>query len=90
MSGAMTAADPDPALRHGYTLARLDELAGTAVSRTSWRFISVQERFDVARSAIAEGIHAAAAAPAADDLVRRAVKAIRAHVGDRANICGRY
>ncbi|HEX6473437.1 MAG TPA: hypothetical protein VF069_30385 [Streptosporangiaceae bacterium] len=77
-------------LRHGYTLARLDELARTAVFRFYWRFISVQERFDIARSAIAEGILAAAAAPAPDDLVRRAAKAIRAHVSDHANIWGRY
>jgi hypothetical protein len=82
--------DPDPTLRHGYTLTRLDELARTAVFRSYWRFISVQEQFDIARSAIAEGIYAAAEMPTPDHLVRLGVKAIRAHVSDLENTWGVY
>jgi hypothetical protein len=80
----------DITLRHGYTLANLNELARKTVFCSRWRFLSFQERYDIAWSAIAEGIYASEEPPAPHELIRLGEKAIRSHVSDLENTWGTW
>jgi hypothetical protein len=64
-------------LRHGYTLAHLNELAVQAVRVQRYnRHVDFTVRVELAWSAIAESLYAADEPPAPDDLIRAAWKAI--------------
>jgi hypothetical protein len=57
-------------LRHGYNLADLDRLARMALSREWARNRDWRHRYDIAWSAIAEALYAAAEPPEPGDLIR--------------------
>lgn len=55
-------------LTHGYTLADLDRLAGSATRHAGAYTADVRDRYHIARSAMAEHLYAAEQAPAERDL----------------------
>jgi hypothetical protein len=77
-------------LRHGYTMASLDNLAKRAVFESRWQFIAFHEKHEVAWSAIAEELYSCEEPPRAHDLIRLGEKAIDRHVEDLSHMRGVY
>lgn len=80
----------DGELRHGYTLASLDNLARKAVLESHWRFLSFHDRYDIAFGAIAEHLYACDEMPRPHDLIRLGEGAIRLYVDEESHWSGRY
>lgn len=81
---------PVDALRHGYTLVDLHQLARLAVHTAGKLATDWQERYDTAWSAIAEHLYAAPHWPQRHDLVRAGQLAVYAAIDDDRQAYGYY
>ncbi|WP_147268756.1 hypothetical protein [Sphaerisporangium album] len=66
----------DLEVRHGYTVADLDELARQAAYRSRWRFQGFLERYELAWSVIAEQLCASVIPPTRYELIAHGEKTI--------------
>lgn len=87
----MTVCTDDPThVRHGYNLATLGDLTRTAVHGLGPMGMDWHDRYDVAWSAIAEAVCAAAEAPSPGDLVQAGRDALYAAVRATVSAHGHY
>ena len=80
----------DIELKHGYTYASVERIAQKAASESKWRFVDLVERYEIARSAVAEELYRCDEPPGPYHLIDHGMKAIRRHVEELGDLRGVY